>query len=250
MAKEIIEELKPKNAKEGKGIAYAAIGIGGAAAIGLLGYGIYNNIAGITSSESKALNTCNSELQSISQLWTATMSKFVTQDAAANIPFPTATQSKTLAGITAQENAIMTGCVAKAVKAYNLDYIAVSAELIAAAVSISIIGIAGAKAYTYIKKKGYTKTPPKTPAGGNAQIYLGLLDYYYATGKIPASWVASGSASSSIKGFSGSLQDQVATYMNTVVEDEIITAAVAATVVASEIAMIEVDTAIAIAILA
>lgn len=232
----------PHNEKEGKGIGYAAIGIGVAAAIGLVGYGVYSGV----SSSGQAITSCQNEYNAEVTTWNSYVQQFINEDVANNVPFPTPTQSAALNAITSQENSIATTC-------FKQNWVADAASVISDAFAIGIIAIFGAVAYAYIKKHGYLKPPKVTGGNGipgavNARVALGIIAYKRDTGTLPTAWDNSGVTS--VNNIVAASSTQVQDFANEMVQLNLITAAEETALVTAESAIIEEDSLLVLALLA
>lgn len=237
--------------RKGKGVEYAAIGIGTAAAIGLAGYGIYDLITSTTSCGpgtpcGTQMQTCDKELSTLTNQYIVLYNQFLAEDVKNNVPFSSAQQSLLNQNL-AQQQAVMQNCVASVSKTYNLNFIESAASDIALAIAIGITLYFGAKAYAYIRGK-YMKTPPKTPGTGGGIIQMGLIDYQKTTGKIPASWNSSGTGTAT--SIVGNVDAINQTYAAELVNLTIVNEATAAALIAAEAALIAEDEALLLIVLA
>lgn len=230
----------PKTSGQGKGEMYAAIGIGSAIALGLVGYGIYDAVESGISGSSQALAKCESAYTAQVELYDSTLQSFINEDVASNVPISTP-QNSYLNGIITQENSIASSC-------YKDNWVASSASTISIAIAIGIVAISGALAYKFIRSKGYTKQPPKggTPAGSMARVQMGILDYLRTAGIIPAEWSSGGATT--VRNTANQYQSQAQQFTQIMVDDGYMTEALAAEIIAAEAA--EVAEAEEIALLA
>lgn len=246
-----ISKYIPDTEAKGKGMEYAAIGVGAAAAIGLVGYGISQAITSTTSCGSgtpcgNQMAICDNELSSLVNTYISTYNQFLAEDVANNVPM-TSAQTAILNANLAQQQAVMQNCVASVSKTYNLNFIESAASDIALAIAIGITLYFGARAYAYIRGK-YMKTPPKTPGTGGGIIQMGLIDYLKTTGKIPASWNSSGTGTAT--SIVGNVDAINQTYAAELVNLTIVNEATAAALIAAEAALIAEDEALLLIVLA
>lgn len=238
-----IEPHIPHTSGEGKGVAYTAIGVGAAAAIGLIGYGVYQGIGG----SGKALSSCTTQYNKEVNLWNEYNLKFLNENIANNVPYSPA-QNTYLNGIIAQENQIAQTC-------FKDNWVASSASTISEAFALAILLYFGARAYAYIKKKGYLK-PPKTgggqnadtPGGSTARAQMGIIDYLRTSGVIPPDWNSSGI--SSVNTITSTAKQQTQLFTSQLVSQNIIDAATATAIVAAETTAITEDSLLVLAVLA
>ena len=238
------ERYFPHNEKEGKGIAYAAAGIGIAAAIGLIGYGVSSGIG----TSGQVLKSCQKKYNAEVSLWNARQQQFINEDVANNVPFPTPTQQTSLNQINAQENSIAQTC-------FKENWVANSASIISEAFALGIVLVFGAVAYKYIKKRGYLK-PPKTgssgnastPEGSNARVQMGIIDYLRVTGKLPTSWDNAGITS--VNNIVAESKTQVQNFTSEMIQLNLMTTEEATAVIAAETTAIEESSLLVLAVLA
>ena len=236
--------------KGGNGVLYAGIGIGSAAAVGLVGYGACQILSTSTCGPGTACNasmqTCQNELSSLVNKYLSLYNQFVTEDAAQNVPISPGQQDLLNENLN-QQNLVMQNCVAAVSKAYNLNFVAASISEIAAAIAIGITLLFGAKALSYIRSKGYFKKPPQTPGGGMGALQDGTIDYLKAVGKAPAEWSA---GSSTVKSETATLTQDVQAYTTTLASINIVTEEIAAAMLAADTAVLLDDELLVLAILA
>lgn len=244
----------PNTSEKGKGALYAGVGLGVAGAIFLVGYGAEQllssasptNVCGSGTQCSSQMNACTSQLNQLITEYNQYSSAFLAEDAAKNISLTTQQQSF-LNNIIGQENQVMQNCVGGVVNTYKLDFVQSSIQEIATAIAIAITVIAGAKALSYIKSKGYFKKPPQTPGGGMQVMVEGMLDYMKATGQLPATW---NYGKGTVQSGTQAAVNQVSNYTAELVSLNIIDATIAASIIAAETAMLAETEVIAIAALA
>ena len=238
-----VEPYVPHTSEEGKGVLYAGIGLGVAGMLGLIGYGIYSGVG----SSGQALASCTSQYDKEVSLWNKYNLQFLQENIANNVPYSSA-QNTYLQNIVNQENKIAQTC-------FKDNWVASSAATISEAFALAIVIYFGARAYAYIRKKGYLK-PPKTGSGGNAdtpagstaRAQMGIIDYERTSGVIPPSWNNSGSAS--VNDISSIAKTQVQTFTTQMVQLNLMDATVATEIVAAETAAIEESSLLVLAVLA
>lgn len=256
---ERVEPYIPKTSGEGKGVMYATIGLGVAAAIGLVGYGVYRAIPSASQCTSstpcgKQMSVCDKELTSIGNQITTLTDQFIAEDVANNVAYPTTEQQKTLSGLYQQQNTIIQTCVASVSSTYHLDFISAGISDLFYAGALAITLIAGAKAYSYIKNRGYFKPPKKGNGGFSAPatfwsaFQMGYIDYLKSIGKIPATWDSNGS--DSVNTITTQTNSEVQTYVSEMTSLDLITSAEAALITASAIEIVAENSVLVLAVLA
>ena len=252
------EPYIPKTSGEGKGVMYATIGLGVATAIGLVGYGVYQNVGGggcaAGTSCGNQMAVCDKELTSIGNQITTLTDQFIAEDVANNVAYPTAEQQKTLSGLYQQQNAVMQNCVSSVSSTYHLDFISAGISDLFYAGALAITLIAGAKAYSYIKNRGYFKPPKKGNGGFSAPatfwsaFQMGYIDYLKSIGKIPASWDSNGKQS--VSTMASITNAEVQTYTTEMTSLNLITSAEAALITASAAEIVAENSVLVLAVLA
>lgn len=231
----------------GKDAAGIGIGAGAAIGIGLVGYGIYSAtkqlpsvLSGCTSANgcAGAMKACTAQLQALSLQYTALMKEYVQYDAEHNLEM-SQEQITNLHDIILQEQYVTEHCIGPIVKKYNLNFMEVLGAIIPGIVIIAIVSILGKSAYSYIKSK--YKKPPKSPPEGGNYIFDATTAWLVQSGQIPATWYAASGSQygeatvnlgvSTFKGISSAYFDELATI-------GILSAALAASVIATESATI------------
>ncbi len=135
-----------------------AIGLAGIGAAGLLAYGIYYNLTGVS-----VVSQCEAEQQAIFNQWIATLETYLKEDSASGISL-TQEQTSNLNTILANANAQQQVCInsSKQLNQSITSIISTASGIISSAIAIAIIIYGLSKAYSSIKNK----QPPKPPTTG------------------------------------------------------------------------------------